>query len=213
MNYELVGQFLSLPVVSITSVGAFLDCGEEKDLFLPQSEQLERLQIDDVVVVYVFLDQQDRPCATMRLERFASKEIPHYKPEQKVRALIYHKSDLGYKAIIENKYLGLIYQNEVFHTIHCGDEIEVVVKKVRSDGKIDLNLRAAGHKANDDISQNILNLLQKNNGFLAIDDKTPPEKIYELFGVSKKKYKIALGQLYKSRQIKIESDGIHLTKT
>jgi uncharacterized protein len=212
MNSELIGQFATFPVVSITSIGAFLDWGFEKDLFLPSSEQTDRVQIDDQVVVFIYLDKQDRPCASMRLERFASKEIASYKPEQTVEALIYQKTDLGYKAIVDQKYLGLLYLNEVFKPLYCGDLIQAVVKKIRTDGKIDLNLRAAGHQANDDIGQEILQLLEKNDGFMAIDDKTAPEKIYELFGVSKKKYKVALGQLYKNRKIEIVDNGIRLTR-
>jgi len=211
MNSELIGQFAAFRVVSITSIGAFLDWGFEKDLYLPISEQTDRLQIEDLAVVFIYLDKQDRPCASMRLERFASKEPAPYKAEASVQAIVYQASELGYKAIVDQKYLGLLYKNEVFKPLFCGDQIQAVVKKVRTDGKIDLNLRAAGHQANDDISQEILQMLQKNKGFLAIDDKTPPEKIYELFGVSKKKFKIALGQLYKSRKIEIVEKGIRLT--
>lgn len=210
MNSERIGQFATFPVVSITSIGAFLDWGEDKDLYLPVSEQTERIQIEDQVVVFIYLDKQNRPCASMRLERFASEEPASYKPEQSVEALIYQKTDLGYKAIVDQKHLGLIYQNEVFKPLFCGDLVPAIVKKVRTDGKIDLNLRAAGHQANDDIGQKILQLLQSNNGFMDIDDKTPPEKIYELFGVSKKKYKIALGQLYKNRKIEVLENGIRL---
>lgn len=210
MNSERIGQFATFQVVSITSIGAFLDWGEDKDLFLPLNEQTERIQIEDQVVVYIFQDKQARPCASMRLERFTSDEIANYKAEQSVEALIYQKTDLGYKVIVDQKHLGLLYQNEVFKKLYCGDVVQAVVKKVRSDGKIDLNLRASGHHANDDIGEDILNQLKKNNGFMPIDDKTPPEKIYELFGVSKKKYKIALGQLYKSRKIVILDNGIRL---
>jgi uncharacterized protein len=212
MNSELVGRFATFPVVSITSIGAFLDWGFEKDLFLPTSEQTDRVQIGDQVVVFIFLDKQERPCASMRLERFTTDEVANYKPEQIVEALIYQKTDLGYKAIVDQKHLGLLYLNEVFKPLYCGDVVQAFVKKIRIDGKIDLNLRAAGHQANSDISEEILKLLQKNNGFMAIDDKTPPEKIYELFGVSKKKYKIALGHLYKNRQIEVLENGIRLTQ-
>ena len=207
---DLVGQFATFPVVSITSIGAFLDWGEPKDLFLPQSEQLEQIQIGDTVAVFIYLDKQERPCATMRLERFASDEVPTYKPEAKVEMMVYHETELGYKVLVEQKFLGLLYKNEVFKQLRLGDQLHGYVKKVRDDRKIDLNLRPAGHAANKDIAETILSLLNENNGFLAIDDKTPPEKIYELFGVSKKKYKVALGQLYKGRKIKIDTDGIHL---
>lgn len=206
-----IGQFATFPVVSITSIGAFLDWGFEKDLFLPTNEQTERLQIDDLVVVYVYLDKQERPCASMRLERFAADQPPTYKTEDSVQAIVYQETDLGYKVLVDQKHLGLLYKNEVFKPLFCGSEIQAFVKKVRIDGKIDLNLRKAGHQANSDIGEEILQLLKKNGGFAAIDDKTPPEKIYELFGVSKKKFKVALGQLYKNRQIEVLPNGIRLT--
>lgn len=205
-----IGQFASFPVVSITSIGAFLDWGEPKDLFLPTSEQLHRVEFEETVVVFIYLDKQERPCASMRLSRFVSEDFPDYKPEQKAKGLIYHETDLGYQVLVDQKYLGLLYKNEVFRRLRTGEEVDVYVKKVREDHKIDLNLRAAGHQANTDISSQILNLLQKNNGFFPLTDKTSPEKIYELFSVSKKKYKIALGQLYKNRKIEVREDGIHL---
>ncbi len=207
---ELVGQFTTLRIVDITPIGAFLDWGQPKDLFLPKSEQLQDLRLGDEVVVFIYLDKEERPCATMRLERYASDEIPTYKVEQKVKILIYHDTELGYKALVDQKFLGLVYKNEIFAEILVGSEHDAFVKKVREDRKIDLNLRASGHKANQDIGISILTMLTENSGFLAIDDKTPAEKIYELFGVSKKKYKMALGQLYKNRQIAIQADGIHL---
>lgn len=211
MTFDDARPFATYSVVSITSIGAFLDWGDpEKDLFLPSSEQTEKLQIDDLVTVCIFQDKQNRPCASMRLERFVAKEFPNYQTEEKVRALVYQETDLGYKAIVDQKYAGLLYKNEVFKSLRCGDEVDAFVKKVRTDHKIDLNLRAAGHDANDDIGQQILELLKKNNGFYALDDKTSPEKIYELFGVSKKKYKMALGQLYKGRKIQITETGIKL---
>lgn len=211
MNWDHPQKFATYSVVSITSIGAFLDWGDrEKDLFLPSSEQTDKLQIEDLVTVCIFQDKQNRPCASMRLERFVLKELPPYEAETKVRALIYQETDLGYKAIVDQKYAGLLYKNEIFKSLRCGDELDAVVKKVRTDHKIDLNLRAAGHQANSDISQQILDLLNQNNGFYALDDKTAPEKIYELFGVSKKKYKMALGQLYKNRIIKITDAGIEL---
>ncbi len=207
---DLVGQFAAFTVVSITTIGAFLDWGEPKDLFLPQSEQLEKIEVGDTVAVFIYLDKQDRPCATMRLERFVSDQMPVYKTEAKVALMIYHETELGYKALVDQKHLGLLYKNEVFKSLRLGDQLEGYVKKVRDDRKIDLNMRPAGHGANKDIAESILSLLEENQGFLALDDKTAPDKIYELFGVSKKKYKVALGQLYKSRKIKIETEGIRL---
>ena len=207
---ELVGQFTILPVISITSFGAYLDWGQPKDLLLPSSEQIQRLQLDDLVAVYIFVDHQDRPCATMRLERFLSKDLPTYKIDEKVTLLIYQETDLGYKAIINQKHLGLLYKNEIFTRVEIATEMIGYVKKVRDDLKIDLNLRAAGHEANIDITEAILQQLSQNNGFMPINDKTEADQIYELFGVSKKKYKMALGNLYKKRLISVSDEGIRL---
>jgi predicted RNA-binding protein (virulence factor B family) len=208
---ELVGQFTILPVISITSFGAYLNWGEPKDLLLPSSEQIQRLQLDDLVAVYIFIDNQDRPCASMRLERFISKEVPVYKVDEPVDLLIFQETELGFKAIINQKHLGLLYKNEIFTRVDIATEVKGYVKKVRDDQKIDLNLRAAGHEANIDITENILSQLSQNKGFLPIDDKTEADQIYELFGVSKKKYKMALGALYKKRLIRITPEGIYLT--
>ncbi len=213
MNTNQTDLFRFLHVVSITSFGAFLDWGQEKDLFLPLSEQTQSLRMNDGVFVGLYTDHEGRPCSTMRIERFISEEIPKYKIEQKVEAWIYQETELGFKVLVNSMHLGLIYKNEIFQDVRIGEKVTAYVKKVRDDHKIDLNLRPAGHKANDDITFKIISLLEANKGFYALTDKTPPEKIYELFGVSKKKYKIALGALYKKRLIQIEDAGVRLTQS
>ncbi len=211
-----IEDFALLRVVSITSVGAFLDWGQPKDLFLPFSEQTCELQPGDDIVVKVYLDNTDRPCASMRLERHLEKNGEKtgiiYKENEEVQLMIATETELGFKAIINNQHIGLLYKNEIFQPLYVGDITKAYVRKVRDDGKIDLLLRAPGHKATGDISEKIMKLLSENNGYLKLDDKTPPEKIYELFGVSKKKYKVALGGLYKQKLITIADDGIHLVK-
>ena len=126
--------------------------------------------------------------------------------------MIASETELGFKAIIDNQYIGLLYKNEIFQPLYVGDIVQAYIRKMRDDGKIDLILRAPGHKATTDIGEKILELLTAKEGFLAIHDKTPPEKIYELFGVSKKKYKVALGGLYKRKLISVDDDGIRLVK-
>jgi uncharacterized protein len=210
-----INDFALLRVVSITSVGAFLDWGQPKDLFLPFSEQTCELQIDDSIVVKVYLDNTDRPCASMRLERHLARtpgNPANYKENEEVQLMIASETELGFKAIINNQHLGLLYKNEIFQPLYVGDLTQGYVRKVRDDGKIDLLLRAPGHKATEDIGEKIIHLLKENDGFFALNDKTAPEKIYELFGVSKKKYKVALGGLYKKKLITVADDGIHLVK-
>ncbi|MBC7742583.1 MAG: GntR family transcriptional regulator [Bdellovibrionaceae bacterium] len=207
-----VEDFAVLRVVSMTDVGAFLDWNQPKDLFLPFSEQTQSIAAGDDVVVKIYLDNVGRPCASMRLERHVNKVPPSYKDNEQVELLIASETDLGFKAVINQKHLGLLYKNEIFQPLQIGDFATGFIRKMREDGKIDLILRAPGHKATGDIGEKIIEMLKQNNGFLQIDDKTPPEKIYDLFGVSKKKYKIALGGLYKSKVITIVDHGIQLTK-
>lgn len=205
-----VGEFAHLTVVAATNVGAFLAWGLDKDLFLPFSEQTHNIRPGDQVVVYLYLDNTDRIASSMRVERFFEKERGNYEVGQGVDLMIYAKTDLGFKAIINGSHSGMLYHNEVFQPLKNGQKLRGFIRNIRSeDGKIDLGLQKTGHQGAEDIGPKILELLQKNNGFLALTEKTPPEKIYELFGVSKKKYKIALGGLYKQRLISIEDDGIH----
>jgi predicted RNA-binding protein (virulence factor B family) len=208
----MVGEFAHLRVVSMSSVGAFLDWALPKDLFLPFSEQTRELSPGQSVVAYVYLDKTQRIAASMRLDRFLSKEKPKYEDGEAVDLMISAKTDLGYKAIINGRDLGVLYANEVFQNLEHGQKIKGYIKKIREDGKIDLALLQAGHKSAGDIGQKILAMLEQQNGFLAITDKADPEEIYSLFGVSKKKYKMAIGGLYKQRKILVTDEGIRLVK-
>jgi predicted RNA-binding protein (virulence factor B family) len=204
-------EFRKLKVVSLESIGAFLDQGQEKDLFLPTNEQTHHLRRGDEVIVAVYEDRQGRPCSSMRLEKFASPDVSDLKVEQKVDLIIYFETDLGYKALINKKQSGVLYKNEVFRPLHYGEEVQGYIRKIRDDKKIDLILQAFGNKGSDDIAVRIIELLEDNNGFLAITDKTDPEAIYKMFGVSKKKFKMALGSIYKKKLVTIGDDGIRLT--
>jgi hypothetical protein len=207
-----VGGVAVLEVVSVSSVGAFLNWGLSKDLFLPFSEQLWDVQEGDKVVVFVFLDKSNRITATMRVEKKLKKlaNPEDYKTNQKVEIILIDRSELGYKAVVNQTHLGLLYSNEVFKKLAYSQVMDAYVNKIRPDGKIDLLLAQMGHHGADDIGPKIIQLLQDNQGFYALTDKTDPETIYKLFGVSKKKYKIALGGLYKERKIEIKDDGIYL---
>lgn len=206
-----VGEFACLKVVASEPVGAFLDWGLKKDLFLPHAEQTRRLKPGESVVVFVYLDKSGRIAATMRLHRHADKETARLHEGEAVELMIVGPTDLGLNALINRRHMGVIYKDEVFRSFATGELIKGFIKKVRDDGKVDLRLTQAGHKAADEeIGPKILELLKAKGGFLAITDKTSAEAIHELFGVSKKKYKIALGGLYKRRMIRIDDDGIRL---
>ncbi|MGE5086102.1 MAG: S1 RNA-binding domain-containing protein [Bacillota bacterium] len=207
-----VGEFANLMVKSVERVGAFLDWGLGKDLFLPFSEITRDIRMGQSVVVYLYLDKSDRIAATMRLERHISKEPANYTTGQEVNLLVASKTDLGFKALVNKAHWGMIYANEVFDNIYLGQAMKGYIKQVRPDGKIDLALQKLGHKSSEDIGPLIMEKLREGGGFLAINDKTSPELIYDMFGVSKKKYKMALGDLYKKRLLTVKDDGIYLNK-
>jgi hypothetical protein len=207
-----VGDFALLKVVAVERVGAFLDWGISKDLLLPFAEQTSHPRVGQNILVYVYIDKTDRIAASMRLDRHLEKVSDEYQEGQEVDLLIASRTDLGFKAIINNRHVGVLYKNEVFKPLPYGFKTKGFIKHIREDGKIDLSLNKTGHKAADPIAEKILELLNENEGFLEITDKTSPEQIYELFGASKKKFKIALGGLYKKRLISISDNGITLEK-
>ncbi|MBX2993673.1 MAG: GntR family transcriptional regulator [Bdellovibrionaceae bacterium] len=213
-----VGDFACLRVVSLTEIGTFFDWGQPKDLFLPFGEQTRELRVGQWVVVHIHLDKSGRPCASMKLDRHLEKEdalVTKFTAGQKVTLLIVDQTDLGWKAIVDGKRWGLLFKNEVFQNLAYGDEVQGQIKAVRPDGKLDLSLGPApvGHKAvQGEIGPRILAMLKESGGFLPLTDKTEPDEIYDLFGVSKKKFKIALSGLYKLRQITIGDDGIRLAE-
>lgn len=212
MPFATVGEFAHLRVKSLEGVGAFLDWGLPKDLFLPFSEQTRDLKVGQYVVVYVYIDKSERIAASMRLDRFISKESADYNPNQEVDLFVAMKTDLGFKAVVNGKHWGMLFANEVFERLEYGQKLRGYIKQVRPDEKIDLTLQPLGHKGAADLGDKILDALKARGGFLPLTDKTSPETIYDLFGVSKKKYKMALGGLYKKRLIAIQDDGIKLLK-
>ncbi len=208
-----IGEFATLRVASIEPVGAFLDWGLPKDLFLPFREQIRDVQVGEEIIVYIYVDNTGRTASSMRLEKFLDKDTGVYAIEQKVELLIFGQTDLGFKAIINGKHLGILYKNEVFQDIRYADQTAGYIKKIREDGKIDLILQPFGSKGAGDLGEKIIELLKEKGGFLPLTDKTPPDTIYEMFGVSKKKYKMALGGIYRKKLITIETDGIKLAAT
>ena len=209
--YIKVGEFASLKVAWVNKYGAFLDWGLMKDLFVPFREQKMKMQQGKEYFVYCYVDEESyRVVASAKIEHFLSKDMPEYQDGDKVDIIIWQKTELGFKAVIENKYSGLVYANEVFQPLHSGMKMEAYVKHVREDGKIDLELQQGGARKADDFSESLLNYLKENDGFTEMNDKTDAEVIYSEFGVSKKTFKKAIGELYKKRRIVLKEDGIHL---
>lgn len=204
----MVGEFALLRVVAVTGIGAFLDWGLPKDLLVPFREQKMPLREGQSVIVRIYLDERSgRIAASAKLDRFLDRGRPDYQPGEKVNLLICSKTDLGFKAIINDRNWGVLFENEVFQPLEKGQRIEGYIKQVRFDGKIDLSLQKPGAKKIGTLSDLIMDYLKKQGGFMPVTDKSPPEEIYRLFGVSKKTYKRAIGGLYKKRLITFENGG------
>ncbi|ENA29654.1 hypothetical protein HMPREF1487_07908 [Pseudomonas sp. HPB0071] len=209
-----VGQFASLKVVEVNRIGIFLDWGLPKDLLLPHSEEKRPLQVGDYCVVYVYIDQRThRITATARLDRYLDTVPASYTSGQAVDLLVAEQTPMGFKAIIEGKHWGLIHQNEVFKFLRSGMQEKGFIKEVRPDGKISLSLQPLGRQAVDALGQQILGLAKARNGVLEVSDKSSPELISKLFGVSKGTFKKAIGGLYKQGLIVIYDDRIELPET
>lgn len=209
--YVQVGEFACLEVAWVNQFGAFLNWGLMKDLFVPFREQKMKMQKGKRYVVYVHLDEESyRIVASAKIEHFLSTEKPDYQPGQEVEVLVWQRTELGYKVIVENKFSGMLYHNEIFQPLEVGMRLPAFVKQVRPDGKIDLVLQKAGARKVDDFSEVLWQYIKDNDGFTPLNDKTDAEVIYHTFGVSKKTFKKAVGDLYKKRRIVLKEDGIHL---
>jgi len=207
-----VDDIACLKVAAVNSIGTFLDWGLSKDLLVPFSEQNKKMQEGESYVVKIFVDEKtNRIAASSKLEKFLSDKLPEdYEVGQEVDLLICDKSDIGFKAVIDEFWLGIIYKNEIYETLEIGQKIKGYIKKIRDDGKIDLTLYKSGYGRITDLTEKILDELKKNGGFIKVTDKSSPEVIHKLFGASKKSYKKAIGALYKKRIIGLEKDGVRL---
>jgi uncharacterized protein len=205
----MVGDFACLNVVSVNrQIGAFLDWGLPKDLLLPFREQRDPVFAGDKVVVYVHLDpKSDRVVATTRLNLHLSRETPRYAAGQAVNILIAGETPLGYSAIVEGSFYGLLYRSALAISLDVGQTISAFVTAVRPDGKIDLSLDAVGYQRVSALTDVIIEALERGDGRMALDDNSSPEAIREAFGVSKKAFKQALGWLYKKRLIAFTEPG------
>ena len=207
----LVGECAYLKVVEVNRIGAFLDWGLPKDLLVPFNQQQKPMEKGYSYTVYVYVDElSERIAASSRLEDHLIDEPVQLKPKQPVDLMIYGKSDLGFKAVVDGRYLGQLFKNEVFRSLHYGEKLQGFIRKVRTDGKIDLTLQLATHKTRDSLAESILRHLNENDGVSTLTDKSPADNIYNAFGVSKTAYKKALGLLYKNRQIEIDKHQITL---
>lgn len=207
----VVGDIALMRVVSMNKQGAFLDWGLMKDLFLPLSQQTMQIDIDGEYLVKLYIDERTgRVAATQRLERDLSNDELTVKEKEQVALIVYQKTDIGYKVIINNKHLGVLHYNEVFRDLEYGAKEKGYIKAIREENKIDVSLGEPGYKKVESETEKILRLLAENNGYLPYHDKSNPEEIYEFFGISKKVFKMATGALYKERKIELTQTGIKL---
>lgn len=210
--YIHIGEFAYLTVNKVESYGAFLDWGLPKDLFVPVSQQRSLMVNEGYYLVYAYIDEQtDRIAATAKVHRHLQNEAEGLEIGEEVDLLICDETDLGIRVIVNNKFWGLIFHNEIFQNLTEGQRTKGYVKSIReSDQKIDITLKKEGMEEVKDARSQIIEALHDANGFLPLHDKSAPEAIYEELEMSKKVFKKAIGNLYKDQMITIKKDGIHL---
>lgn len=207
-----LGQTARLRVVSVGKVGAFLDWGLEKDLFLPYREQTTQVKAGDEVIAALYLDKSERLCATMKVYPYLQKESP-YQKDDVVTGMVYEIShNFGAFVAVDDKYSALITKKELYGELHVLQQISARVTGVKEDGKLDLGIRQKAHLQMSEDADKVLSLLREKKGFLPLHDKSSPEQIRETIGMSKNEFKRAIGHLYKEHLIMLESDGIRLKK-
>lgn len=209
--YAEIGECAYLQVVDTNNVGAFMDWGLAKDLFVPFKEQRVPMQVGRSYVVAVFEDNTGRICGSSKLDHFLKeRSAGHFKKQQAVDLLIASRSDLGYKAVIDGTHLGLIHNVDALGVLESGQRMTGYIKLIRQDDAIDLVLQGRGEEMRYSLTKHILEDLAAAGGTSALTDRSPAEEIFRRFKVSKGNYKKALGQLYKEKKIVIEADRIVL---
>ncbi len=206
-----LNSFAVLNVKAISDFGAFLDWGLEKDLLVPFKEQKVKMREGGSYLVYMYLDKEtNRLVATAKVQNFISKEPEEIEEGQEVDLLMLEKTDLGQKVIVENRYSGLVFYDYLSKVLPQGSRTKGYVKTIREDGKLDIVLEKLSPEKYDDHSQAVMEYLENNNGRMFLTDKSDPDEIRLMLGMSKKSFKRALGNLYKLRKIKIDEECIEL---
>jgi len=202
-------SFGYLRCTEVSDIGAFLDWGMEKELFVPFAQQARPMQAGHWYVVYMYLDEKtNRLVATSKTQKYLSNEKHSLKKFDKVDLMVTHITDRGVNVIINGKHSGLIYKENIFEDLRTGDRLPGYIKKIRTDNKIDVILQEEGYKSIEPNAQYIYEELIANDGFLPLHDKSDPEQIQSELGLSKKSFKKAIGTLYKDRKIIISKEGI-----
>lgn len=205
-----LGQLEILEVKDISKIGAFLDWGLEKELFLPFKEQTLKLEKGKKYLVALYIDKSERLCATMKIRDYLTSDSPYVKGDW-VNGIIYSiNKDYGAFVAVDKKYDAMVENQDIVGVLEIGEPTEFRVTKVKKDGKLNLVLKNVAYLEIDDNANLIYDILKKNGGFLEVNDKTNPEKIKEMFSMSKSSFKKAIGRLLKNKKIKFETNGIRL---
>ncbi|EQB8918209.1 CvfB family protein [Vibrio fluvialis] len=209
-----VGEWGLMKIEGVNTTGAFVNWGiKDKDLLVPYSEQRARFAAGQNILVYVYTDKASgRIVGTTKFNKLLDKTPAKYAQNEQVDLIIAERSDLGYKAIINGQHWGMIFPSDVFGKLFIGKKLKGYIKNIREDGKIDLALQKVGVAKMDDLSEKILETLQKKGGFLPLSDKSTPEAIFATFRTSKGTFKKTIGGLFKQGKILIEKDGIRLAE-
>lgn len=206
-----LGEFACLRVKDVSGVGAFLDWGLEKDLLVPFREQKDKMKVGKSYIVYLRLDEvTQRLVATAKLHKIFDKETKVLKVGQEVDLIIGEGTDIGIEVVINHRYRGMLFRNEIFQDVMFGDPVTGYIKQIREDGKIDVSLRKTGMDNLEEGAQKILAELKANDGYLQLHDKSDPEDIQFQLEMSKKNFKRSLGTLYKKKLVVLEKDGVRL---
>ena len=206
-----VGDFAMLQIVDVNATGAFANWGVLKQLLIPFSEQKVKMQTGSWHIVHVYIDEKSkRIVGSAKVDKFLNKTPANYNSNEEVGLIVYSHTPLGYKVIINNAHWGMLYENEVFQPLNKGEYITGYISQVREDGKIDVSLYPLGNNKTDVSANLIMEYLQAHDGIMLITDKSDANLIYETFGISKKNFKMAIGKLYKNKQISIDDKQIKI---
>lgn len=209
---SIVGEFAMLKISEVNDIGAFMDWGLPKDVLLPFSEQKNRpVEVEKRYLVHLYLDNHtNRIVASTKIDRFLDNTPPKYKGGQEVQLVVANRTDLGQKVIVNHEHWGMIFKSDILKSIYPGQKFKGYIKEVRPDGKINISMQQPGYSKVVDTTDKILKMMEEQDGFITVNDKSSPETIFQLFGISKKAFKKSVGALLKQGKITTEPGGLRL---
>ena len=212
-SFVKLDEFAYLKCVEVSQIGAFMDWGLEKHLFVPFAEQAVKMKEGEYYLIFCYLDEMtDRLVASSKVDNFLTNSELTVAPFEEVDLIIGNQTNLGWNVIVNELHKGLLYNDDVFQVLQTGDRVKGFIKKIRQDGKIDVVLQRPGYRSIEPNTEELLTQLKLHGGFLALTDKSDPELIKKQLNMSKKSFKRALGSLYKQRKVDIVDNGIRLKK-